>query len=68
MGRVSGWSEYVQARDQTAAVVQDADGGMGALLRVCEKTQVHAPSVVHHDHARGRGLDLATQISSACLW
>jgi hypothetical protein len=57
----------VQARDQTAGVVQDADGGMGALMLVGAKAQVHGPGVLHHDHACRSGSDLAAQFGNVVL-
>lgn len=57
----------MQARDQTAGVVQDADGGMGALLLVGAKAQVHGPSVVDRNDAGLGGSDLAAQIGNVVL-
>jgi hypothetical protein len=43
-------------------VVQDANGGMGALMFVGAKAQVHGPGVVDCNNAGLGGSDLAAQI------
>ena len=60
-------SERVQARNQTAGVVQDAYGGMGALLLVGAKAQVHGPSVIDRNDAGLGGSDLAAQFGNVVL-
>lgn len=59
--------EGVQAQGQAAAVVDDADGGMGGVLGVGEERHVHGPGVVHI-HGAGLGCsNLAAQSGNLVL-
>jgi hypothetical protein len=66
-GQTATASERVQARDQSAGVVQDTDGGMGTLLLVGAKAQVHGPGVIDRNNAELGGSDLTAQIGNVVL-